>query len=282
MAGSIVILWRELRNHLPYSGFATAAGIILAGIMLTMSIIIVSAGAGHEADGTHALAEEMHAAEGEASGHEHEHEHEHEAEHGHAHGHAAMHEGSAILQEASHVTFHVFHPVHMFFSAIATTAMFWRYDRRRIVAILTGLIGSLGVCSVSDVFMPYLSGLILGTEHMTFHWCLAQHPMLVVPFAVVGVFVGMIAAETVTRSTYFSHSAHVFVSSAASIFYLVSFGVTDWADKLGYVFILMILAVTIPCCVSDIVVPLLVARKNSDFRGCAAHPHGEGEGKKEV
>ena len=112
---------------------------------------------------------------------------------------------------------------------------------------------------------------------MTFHWCLAQHPMLVVPFAVVGVFVGMIAAETVTRSTYFSHSAHVFVSSAASIFCLVSFGLTDWAEKLGYVFILMILAVVIPCCFSDIVFPLLVACRNPDSCGCVGHHHGEGE-----
>jgi len=62
MAGSIGRVWRELRNHLPYSGFATAAGIILAGIMLTMSIVVVSAGAGHEG---HALAEETQAAEAE-------------------------------------------------------------------------------------------------------------------------------------------------------------------------------------------------------------------------
>jgi len=276
MAGSIGRLWRELRNHLPYSGFATAAGIVLAGIMLTMSIVVVSAGAGHEAHETPALVEQTHAAEAETE-HADAHEQEHEHDHGHAHSHEAMEAGSAVLQEASHVTFHVFHPVHMFFSAIATTAMFWRYDRRRIVAILTGLIGSLGVCSISDIFMPYLSGLILGTKDMAFHWCLAQHPMLVLPFAVVGVFVGMIAAETVTRSTYFSHSAHVFVSSAASIFYLVSFGVTNWADKLGYVFILMILAVTIPCCASDIVVPLLVARKDGEVPACIGHHHGDGK-----
>lgn len=256
MSRSMNTLWKEVESHLPYSVFATAAGIILAGLMLYIAMVTSS---GHALPGP-----EQHVA---AEAHEH----------GHAHGGtgAEILRGSEVMQNASHVTFHVFHPVHMLFSAIATTAMFWRYERKLIKAVITGLIGSLGVCSISDVMMPYLSGLILGATHMSFHWCLIEHPMLVLPFAFTGVVVGLMAAETIQRSTYFSHSAHVFVSSAASIFYLVSFGLTDWAQNLGTVFILMVLAVMIPCCVSDIVFPLLVACKDSD--ACAAphfHEHG--------
>jgi len=250
MSKPLSILWHELGSHLPYSVFATAGGIILAGIMLYMAILVSNAVPAVEGGASPAL-----------SAHEHEHG-----------DHDELVSGGALMARASPVTFHVFHPVHMLFSAIATTAMFWRYDRKLLKAILTGLIGSLGVCSLSDVMMPYLSGLLLGT-HMTFHWCLIQHPMLVLPFALVGVAIGILCAATVRQSTYFSHSAHVFVSSAASIFYLVSFGLTNWAERLGSVFILMVLAVTIPCCTSDVIFPLLVASKE----GCSPHEGGHAQ-----
>ncbi len=245
-------LWRELESHLPYSVFATASGIILAGILsyvATVASLAQAPEAAHEPPAAEA----------------------HEREHGPGASEHVPAAGSAVMQHASHVTFHVFHPVHMLFSAIATTAMFWRYERRFLKAIIVGLLGAAGVCSISDVFIPYLSGLLLGAHEMTFHWCLIQHPGLVVPFMLVGVFVGVIAAETVRQSTYFSHSAHVFVSSAASIFYLVSFGLTDWAERLGTVFLLMVVAVTLPCCFSDIVFPLLATAKGAVVRDEHTH-----------
>ena len=268
MSGSLLVLWRELESHLPYSIFATAAGIILAGIMLYVAM--VASGpcipTGHEG-----CTIEAHEHEGDISAAD---EHADEAATAHDHAsHGEVEPGAALMGHASHVVFHVFHPIHMLFSAIATTAMFWRYERKFLKAILTGLIGALGVCSMSDVIMPYLSGLLLGAHDMTFHWCLIQHPMLVLPFALTGVGVGILCAETVQRSTYFSHSAHVFVSSAASIFYLVSFGFTEWPSQLGAVFILMVLAVTIPCCFSDVVFPLLVTSKEAMAKNGCPHNH---------
>jgi len=44
----------------------------------------------------------------------------------------------------------------------------------------------------------------------------------------------------------------------ASILYLVSYGLTDWIHVIGAVFVLIILAVIIPCCFGDIVFPLMV------------------------
>ena len=266
MSSPLSVLWKELESHLPYSVFATAAGIVLAGILLYVAIVSTfETDAGeHRTPAAIEAAEHGHA---EAEGDAYEHEH------GHGDSHAAVLRGSVLMEHASHVTFHVFHPIHMLFSAIATTAMFWRYERKLLKAVVTGLVGALGVCSVSDVMMPYLSGLLLGAPHMTFHWCLIQHPMLVVPFALVGVGVGLLCAETVRHSTYFSHAAHVFVSSAASIFYLVSFGVTDWADQLGSVFVLMVVAVTIPCCFSDVVFPLLIASTDARAQHTREHDH---------
>jgi hypothetical protein len=43
----------------------------------------------------------------------------------------------------------------------------------------------------------------------------------------------------------------------ASILYVVSVGLTGWMEHFGMVFFFTILAVLIPCCISDIVFPLL-------------------------
>ena len=163
------------------------------------------------------------------------------------------------MPEAVRGLFHIFHPLHVLFSATATTAMFWRHERRMAKAVLVGVAGATGICSISDIVMPYLAGLLLGVQ-MEFHLCVIHHPVLVVPFAAIGIAAGLLVSPGTNRGTIFSHSAHVMVSSMASILYLVSFGMTDWFRATGLVFIYMILAVMLPCCSSDIVFPLLLAR----------------------
>jgi len=252
-------LSRELMNHLPFTVFATGAGVLLAGI-LTYGAVLVTQTVAEQRQGDAACEHDPHGAASRPAvpcllhggGLQ---------DHGH---HGLDH---PAVREASHVVFHVFHPLHMLLSAIATTAMFWRHDRHLIRAILTGIIGSIGICGISDVGFPYLSGLLLGVD-MEFHWCLIQHPMIVVPFMAAGVLTGLVAAEAVEHSTQFSHAGHVFVSSAACIFYLIGFGLFDWVSDVGYVFIVVVIAVVVPCCLSDIVFPLLVA----DRDGLAACP----------
>ena len=60
MAHSGSRLWHEMAAHLPYSVFATAAGIILAGIMLYMAMMAsgVSRHEAHEEPAAPAAAEE--------------------------------------------------------------------------------------------------------------------------------------------------------------------------------------------------------------------------------
>jgi len=157
--------------------------------------------------------------------------------------------------------FHIFHPAHLLFSATATTAMFWKYERRFWKACLVGFLGAIVICGISDILMPYLSGLLLGAP-MHIHICVIQHPQLVLPFTVVGIGTGFLAADHIVRATFFSHAAHVLVSSVASLLYLVSFGLGDWFHQAGLVFIFVVLAVTIPCCLSDIVFPLLAVTRD--------------------
>ncbi len=158
--------------------------------------------------------------------------------------------------------FHIFHPMHILLSAVATTAMFRRFENRIFKGIMVGFVGSLGICGISDIILPYAGGLILDI-HMEFHFCLVKHPLTVVPFSLVGIVVGLFTTQTMTNrtSTIYSHSAHVVFSTAATLLYLISYGFTGWMENLFPTFIILILAVLLPCCASDIFLPLLMVKK---------------------
>lgn len=152
--------------------------------------------------------------------------------------------------------FHVFHPVHMLLSAAATTAMFWKHWRNLFRAIVVGFLGSVVVCGISDIVIPWLGGMFLGAS-MHLHICILEHPFMVLPFVFVGIITGLAAAEVIPSATVFSHTSHVFISSMASVLYLLSYGLVNWMGAIGGLFIIIILAVVLPCCISDIVLPLL-------------------------
>lgn len=170
-----------------------------------------------------------------------------------------------LIIPASRDLFHILHPTHLLFSAIAISAMFWTHEKKILKAFLVGILGTVPVCSIGDILVPYLGGLLLGQE-MHLHICVLEHPALVIPFVLVGVVAGCLAAETVERSTIFSHSAHVLVSCGATIFYLITFGFLDWLHHLGIVFFILLLAVLIPCIIHDIVLPLLLLENRRKFK----------------
>ncbi len=164
--------------------------------------------------------------------------------------------------------FHVFHPTHMLLSAAATTAMFWRHDRRLLRAVCIGFVGSVGICSMSDYGLPYLGGIALGVR-LEAHFCFLEHPELAVPFAVLGIVCGLVATEFVKRSTVYSHSGHVAVSSIASTLFLVTFGMAlDKTVMIGWVFLIVVVSVMVPCCISDIVFPLLFVKPEAPSCRC--------------
>ena len=159
-------------------------------------------------------------------------------------------------------SFHLFHPLHICLSAIATTSLFWRYERHLVRAVTVGAFGTIIPCGLSDYFFPYLGGRLLG-QHMQLHVCIVSHPQLFFPFLILGILGGFWAEERLTGSHLFSHGAHVFISSAASLLYLVAFGFTGWMTDVRLVFpafLTIVLAVWIPCCISDIVVPAVTVR----------------------
>ena len=172
-------------------------------------------------------------------------------------------------------SFHLFHPLHICLSAIATTSLFWRHERHLLRALVVGALGTIIPCGLSDYFFPYVGGRLLG-QTMELHVCIVQHPQLFFPFLALGIVAGFWAEERLTGSHLFSHGAHIFVSGAASLLYLVSFGFTAWMTDVHLVFpafLIIVLAVWIPCCISDIVVPTATVRLPAGSTEPHAHTH---------
>ncbi|MBN1870266.1 MAG: hypothetical protein JW847_06820 [Candidatus Omnitrophica bacterium] len=176
---------------------------------------------------------------------------------------ATLMRAEALLPEASLELFHVLHPAHVLMSSVVTTAMFYKHEKRILKAIIIGSLGSILICGLSDIFFPFVGGVMLQAE-MHMHVCVLEHPGLIIPFALIGVVAGMFISETIDKATQYSHSAHVFISSAASILYLLGYGLTDWIDLVGGVFLVTIVSVMVPCCTSDIIFPLACVHR--DFR----------------
>ncbi len=156
---------------------------------------------------------------------------------------------------ASEDLYHVFHPAHILLSAVTIAAMVSKHDGNMVKAVGLGFLGSLTLCSLSDVFFPFVGGMALGAE-MEFHLDILDEPGIILPFAIVGTIAGLAAPRSFEKATEYSHSMHVFVSSVASILYLIAFGLEHWIHALGGVFLVTIFAVMLPCCLSDIVLPL--------------------------
>ena len=166
-----------------------------------------------------------------------------------------------LVPSASEELFHVFHASHVLISAVASTAMFRKHDGHLFKAIFVGIVGSITICGISDIFFPYIGGIFLRAD-MHCHICLIEEPQLVYPFALIGTIAGLGAHRSFEKATEYSHSFHVFVSSLASLLYLMAFGLTDWTHAIGAVLLITVFAVMLPCCLSDIAFPLMCSHSH--------------------
>jgi hypothetical protein len=168
----------------------------------------------------------------------------------------------------SYNVFYVFHPIHVVLSALVTASMYDLYTRERVsgkclrtkcnfwILLIIGYIGSIGIATLSDSIIPYLGEVLLRMPKRAIHIGFIEKWWLVNPLAIVGV---VIAAFRPT--TKFPHAGHVLLSTWASLFHIImALGETlSWFLYIG-IFIFLFLAVWIPCCVSDIVFPLLFVK----------------------
>jgi hypothetical protein len=172
-------------------------------------------------------------------------------------------------KDISEALFYTLHPLHIVFSALVTTAIYKMHHTKTksklLMTILIGYTGSVGIATLSDAVIPYLGGSTMNIQ-WSFEWPFLSTdnmPFIGIPkwlvvnaAAVIGIAIGYLKP-----STRFPHLGHVLLSTWASLFGFIAFGIADWIPLLPLIFLFLFLAVWLPCCVSDIVYPLLWIRE---------------------
>jgi len=156
----------------------------------------------------------------------------------------------------SETVFYVLHPLHVALSAGVTTAMYRKYTRGRILpAILVGYLGSIGVATLSDSVVPFIGETLLNYNPEA-HIGFIEEWQIVNPAAFLGIALGFWMPHT-----RFPHAGHVLISTWASLFHIImAIGETvEWIQFLP-IFVFLFLAVWLPCCLSDIIFPLLFTK----------------------
>jgi 4-hydroxybenzoate polyprenyltransferase len=162
----------------------------------------------------------------------------------------------------SETLFFTFHPLHVVFSALVTTAIYRKQKKQRLwLVVIVGYVGSVGIATLSDAVIPFLEGSSLKID-MAFHLPFLETEIM--PFFGIPAWIIVNAAAAIgiaigffKPNTRFPHMGHVLLSTWASLFGFTAFGTADWLPLLPIIFVFLFLAVWIPCCVSDIVFPLL-------------------------
>ena len=165
-----------------------------------------------------------------------------------------------VPHHISDTIFHTLHPVHVLLSALVTTAMYMRYKKGKVWAvILIGWTGAIGIATISDALIPHLGGTLLHAQ-MEFHVPFIEHWWINL-VALAGIGIGYWR-----QTTRIPHFGHVLLSTWASLFYIMAFGIAaDWIPLLPFIFLILFLAVWIPCCLSDIAYPLLFLGKEPEL-----------------
>lgn len=170
------------------------------------------------------------------------------------------------------ILFHSFHFIHILFATSGTIVTFRRYSDKIWAALVIGTVSSMVFCTLSDVLLPYLAGRLLGVE-MDLHICFANELPNILPFLGVGLLNGWVMTQLpeyrTQENSLFLHFLHTFISAMASIFYAVGHGLADFYSYFGMFYLLMLVAVIIPCTLSDVIAPIFFAKfVNKQKKAC--------------
>lgn len=156
----------------------------------------------------------------------------------------------------SYNIFYVLHPLHVILSAIVTASMYELHITSKLKLwglILIGYLGSVGIATLSDSIIPYLGEVLLHLPNRGIHIGFIEKWWLVNPLALFG-----IAIAYFRPATKFPHAGHVLLSTWASTFHIImAVGGILSTGLVITVFVFLFISVWIPCCLSDIVFPLL-------------------------
>lgn len=168
----------------------------------------------------------------------------------------------------SYDVFFILHPIHVLLSALVTASMFELHECECIsgkclrgkcnfwILFIIGYTGSIGIATISDSLIPYLGETLLNMPNRDVHIGFIERWWLVNPLAILGIVIAYFRPRT-----KFPHSGHILLSTWASLFHIImAKGETlTWLSYLGILLFLFV-AVWLPCCISDIVFPLLFVK----------------------
>jgi len=174
-----------------------------------------------------------------------------------------------LPRDTSYHIFYILHPMHVVLSAMVTASIYELHGCQCISGkclmgkcnlwklFFIGYLGSIGIATLSDSVIPYLGEVMLGMPNRGIHIGFIEKWWLVNPLAIAG-----IAFAFFRPTTKFPHAGHVLFSTWASLFHILMAMSTglNWISYL-VVFLFLFLAVWLPCCVSDIVFPLLFVKE---------------------
>ncbi|MFC1514801.1 hypothetical protein ACFL5X_02760 [Candidatus Omnitrophota bacterium] len=170
-----------------------------------------------------------------------------------------------IPQHISYELFYVFHPLHVLLSALVTASMYRLHTCSQghgkhcnlPLLLIVGYAGAIGIATLSDSIMPYIGETLLNMPHRQHHIGFIEKWWLVNAMAIVGIIIAYF-----NPSTKFPHFGHVLISTWASLFHvLMAASGTMPPAMYAAIFIFLFLTVWLPCCISDIVFPLLFVKK---------------------
>ena len=197
--------------------------------------------------------------------------------------------------------FSIFHPSHVLLSAMVTASLFTLHRKAKnfILILVIGYVGSIGIATLSDSIIPYLGEKLLGlyvpshadlhdhadAEHQNddqnhnqrhkIHLGFIEDWYIVNPAAILGVIIAYLIPRT-----KFPHAGHVLVSTWASSSHILMNTAGDITiGVIAVIFVVLFIAVWVPCCISDIVFPLLFVKSDIELTApCPihelhSHPH---------
>nr|AAU83891.1 hypothetical protein GZ34H9_9 [uncultured archaeon GZfos34H9] len=168
-----------------------------------------------------------------------------------------------LTTSAAYTIFYILHPIHVLLSALVTTGMYRLHGGKGWAVLLIGYTGSIGIATISDSIIPYAGEILLDLPNAGIHIGFIEKWWLINPLAFVG-----IAIAYFRPTTKFPHAGHVLLSTWASAFHIIMAlgAVVTWTTYIVIGFFLFF-SVWLPCCMSDIIFPLLFVRagNSSDY-----------------
>lgn len=165
-----------------------------------------------------------------------------------------------LPSKVSYNIFYTLHPTHVVLSALVTASMYKLHSKGKVkiwILLIIGYLGSIGITTLSDSIIPYLGEALLRLPNRGVHIGFIEKWWLVNPLAIIGITIAYFRP-----STKFPHAGHVLLSTGASLFHIIMAlnGGLNWTLVI-ITFLFLFLAVWVPCCLSDIVFPLLFVNR---------------------